>query len=133
MLIDWDKATYPYQDDDVPMLDAVIQRAKTSAVDAVYIDGDLVYADGRFTRIDRDQMLAEIAETLSKPAHAGRACPPRTGPRRVPARQGVLRRLHPGRGGEAVLHPVLGVLIPEEPESTGRRVTGFTALPASGR
>jgi cytosine/adenosine deaminase-related metal-dependent hydrolase len=67
VLIDWNKATYPYQDDDVPMLDAVIQRAKTSAVDAVYIDGDLVYADGRFTRIDRDQILAEIAETLSKP------------------------------------------------------------------
>ena len=67
VLIDWNKATYPYQDDDVPMLDAVIQRAKTSAVDAVYIDGDLVYADGRFTRIDRDEILAEIAETLSKP------------------------------------------------------------------
>jgi hypothetical protein len=51
----------------MPMLDALIQRAKTSAVDAVFIDGEKVYADGRFTRIDRDAVLAEIADILSKP------------------------------------------------------------------
>lgn len=67
VLINWKTATYPFQDPDIPMLDAVIQRAKTSAVDAVYIDGELVYAEGRFTRIDRDQVLTEIAETLSRP------------------------------------------------------------------
>ncbi|WP_158046734.1 amidohydrolase family protein [Skermanella pratensis] len=67
VLINWKTATYPFQDPDIPMLDAVIQRAKTSAVDAVYIDGELVYAEGRFTRIDRDQVLAEIAEILSRP------------------------------------------------------------------
>ncbi|EWY37583.1 amidohydrolase [Skermanella stibiiresistens SB22] len=67
VLINWKTATYPFQDPDIPMLDAVMQRAKTNAVDAVYIDGEAVYADGRFTRIDRDQVLAEIAETLSKP------------------------------------------------------------------
>jgi hypothetical protein len=67
VLIDWTKATYPYQDADIPMLDALIQRAKTQHVDAVYIGGDLVYADGRFTRIDRDAVLAEIAGILNRP------------------------------------------------------------------
>ncbi len=67
VLIDWQKATYPYQDPDIPMLDALVQRAKSQAVDAVYIDGELVYADGRFTRVDREAVLAEIAGLLGKP------------------------------------------------------------------
>ncbi|WP_018260230.1 amidohydrolase family protein [Methylobacterium sp. WSM2598] len=66
-LINWRRATYPFQDPDIPMLDALVQRAKTDSVDAVYIDGDLVYAEGRFTRIDRDAVLAEIAAILARP------------------------------------------------------------------
>ena len=66
-LIDWKRATYPYQDPDIPMLDALVQRARTDHVDAVYIDGELVYADGRFTKVDRDAVLAEIATILEKP------------------------------------------------------------------
>jgi 5-methylthioadenosine/S-adenosylhomocysteine deaminase len=67
VLIDWDAATYPFQDPDIPMLDAVVQRAKSQHVSAVYIGGDIVYADGRFTNINRDDVLAEIAAQLGKP------------------------------------------------------------------
>jgi 5-methylthioadenosine/S-adenosylhomocysteine deaminase len=67
VLMNWKTATWPYQDDDVPMLDALMMRAKTSAVDAVMIGGEVVYRDGRFTRIDRDAVLEEIAQTLSAP------------------------------------------------------------------
>lgn len=67
VLMNWTTATYPYQDADVPMLDALMQRAKTDAVDAVFIAGDLVYADGRFTKIDRDAVLREISDVLAKP------------------------------------------------------------------
>jgi 5-methylthioadenosine/S-adenosylhomocysteine deaminase len=67
VLIDWNAATYPFQDRDVPMLDAVVQRAKSQHVSAVYVDAQLVYADGRFTKVDRDAVLKEIAETLAKP------------------------------------------------------------------
>ena len=49
------------------MLDAVVQRAKAQHVDAVYIGGDVVYADGRFTKVDRDAVLAEIAGILNRP------------------------------------------------------------------
>ncbi|HEY9211251.1 MAG TPA: amidohydrolase family protein [Ancylobacter sp.] len=66
-LINWTKATYPFQDPDIPMLDALVQRAKTGAVDAVFINGEIVYEDGRFTKIDRDAVLSEIAEILGKP------------------------------------------------------------------
>jgi cytosine/adenosine deaminase-related metal-dependent hydrolase len=65
--IDYAKATFPYQDEDIPPLDALMQRAKTSAVDCVYVDGEAVYANGRFTRVDRDAVLGEIAELLSRP------------------------------------------------------------------
>lgn len=67
VLINWTKSTYPYQDPDIPMLDALVQRAKTGAVDAVFINGEVVYEDGRFTRVDRDAVLAEIADALGKP------------------------------------------------------------------
>jgi len=67
VLINWKTATYPFQDPDIPMLDAIVQRAKTKSVDAVYIDGQLVYADGKFTQVDRDAILAEIAGILSTP------------------------------------------------------------------
>jgi hypothetical protein len=36
-------------------------------VDATVIAGVTVYKDGKFTQIDRDQILREIAETLSRP------------------------------------------------------------------
>jgi 5-methylthioadenosine/S-adenosylhomocysteine deaminase len=67
VLIDWDKATYPYQDPDIPMLDALVQRAKSQHVDCVYIDGEVVYRDGKFTKVDRDAVLKEIADILAKP------------------------------------------------------------------
>jgi cytosine/adenosine deaminase-related metal-dependent hydrolase len=67
VLMNWKTATYPYQDDHIPMLDALMQRAKTNAVDAVMIAGDVVYQNGRFTHVDRDAVLKEIEEVLAKP------------------------------------------------------------------
>jgi cytosine/adenosine deaminase-related metal-dependent hydrolase len=67
VLIDYDKATYPYQDSDIPPLDAVMQRAKTQHVDTVYVDGQAVYSQGSFAKMDRDAVLKEIAELLAKP------------------------------------------------------------------
>jgi 5-methylthioadenosine/S-adenosylhomocysteine deaminase len=67
VLIDWNAATYPFQDPDIPMLDAVIQRAKSQHVAAVYVDAELIYADGLFTKVDRAAVLNEIAAMLAKP------------------------------------------------------------------
>jgi 5-methylthioadenosine/S-adenosylhomocysteine deaminase len=67
VLIDYDKATYPYQDEDIPPLDVVIQRAKTNAVSAVYINGELICENGTFTRLDRDEILEEMRAKLTQP------------------------------------------------------------------
>ena len=48
VLLDWDKLAYPYLDPETPVLDAVIQRAKSDGVDLVMVAGEVVYEGGRF-------------------------------------------------------------------------------------
>lgn len=70
VVIDHRKALWPYQDDQIPVLDSIMQRAKTQAVNKTVVGGEVIYENGRFTRVDRDQILNEIAEQLSKPRTA---------------------------------------------------------------
>jgi cytosine/adenosine deaminase-related metal-dependent hydrolase len=66
VLIDWNKLAYPYLDEETPLLDAVIQRAKGDAVKLVMCDGEVIYRDGRFTRVDRDGALKALHDALQK-------------------------------------------------------------------
>lgn len=65
-LIDWDSVAYPFLDEETPTLDAVIQRAKSSAVKAVMCDGEVIYQDGTYTRVDRDGALKALHDDLSR-------------------------------------------------------------------
>jgi 5-methylthioadenosine/S-adenosylhomocysteine deaminase len=64
VLIDWDKLAYPYLDPETPVLDAVLQRAKSDGIDLVMVAGEVVYEGGRFTRVDRDAALRELHASL---------------------------------------------------------------------
>jgi 5-methylthioadenosine/S-adenosylhomocysteine deaminase len=66
VLIDWSQVAYPYLDEETPLLDAVIQRAKSEAVKMVMCDGEVIYRNGQFTRIDRDSALKALHDDLSK-------------------------------------------------------------------
>ncbi len=66
VLIDWDQVSRPYLDVETPILDAVIQRAKVEGVRTVIVGGDVIYDDRRFTRVDRNAALAELATLLKK-------------------------------------------------------------------
>jgi cytosine/adenosine deaminase-related metal-dependent hydrolase len=66
VLIDWQHVSWPYLDSETPLLDAVLQRAKTSGVKSVICDGEVIYADGRFTKVDRDGALRALHDDLSK-------------------------------------------------------------------
>ncbi|MDB5848889.1 MAG: atzA 1, partial [Rhodoferax sp.] len=68
--IDLHAATWPFQDDLVSPLDALLQRAKKEHVDTVYIGGTAVYAGGRFKHLDRNAVLTEIAGQLARPRSA---------------------------------------------------------------
>jgi 5-methylthioadenosine/S-adenosylhomocysteine deaminase len=64
-LIDWHEVSYPYLDPETPLLDAVIQRAKTEAVKLVMCNGEVIYQNGAFTRVDRDAALRELHAQLA--------------------------------------------------------------------
>ena len=66
VLIDWRQVSYPYLDVETPLLDAVLQRAKTTGVRSVICDGEVIYTDGRFTKVDRDGALRALHEDLQK-------------------------------------------------------------------
>ena len=65
-LIDWRQIAYPYLDPETPLLDAVVQRAKTEGVRMVMCDGEVIYQDGKFTKVDRDGALKALHDDLSR-------------------------------------------------------------------
>jgi len=67
VLLDWTQISHPYLDPEVPVLDAVIHRAKMQAVKTVIVGGEIVYQDGRFTRVDRDAALRQLSDMLKRP------------------------------------------------------------------
>lgn len=67
VLIDWGQIARPYLDADIPVLEAVVHRAKTEGVKAVMVAGEVIYENGRFTRIDKDAVLAEIEAKFNQP------------------------------------------------------------------
>ena len=66
VLIDWDKLAYPYLDPDYPVLDAVIQRAKTDGVDMVMCAGEVIYEGGTFAKMDHKAALEELRRDLTR-------------------------------------------------------------------
>jgi cytosine/adenosine deaminase-related metal-dependent hydrolase len=67
VLLDWKQISYPYLDSETSVLDAVIQRAKTEGVKTVIVAGEIVYQDGKFTRLDRDAALRQLSDILKRP------------------------------------------------------------------
>jgi cytosine/adenosine deaminase-related metal-dependent hydrolase len=67
VLLRWPAIAAPYLDPDVPVVDAVVHRAKTAAVDTVLVAGEVVLREGRPTRVNRDEALAALASALRVP------------------------------------------------------------------
>jgi cytosine/adenosine deaminase-related metal-dependent hydrolase len=66
VLLDWRQISYPFLDEEMPLLDAVMQRAKTEGVRTVICDGEVIYADGKFPRVDRDAALRALHDDLTR-------------------------------------------------------------------
>jgi cytosine/adenosine deaminase-related metal-dependent hydrolase len=64
VLIDWRQLSYPYLDQETPVLDAVLQRARRART--VICDGEVIYNDGRITKVDRDTALRTLHEDLRR-------------------------------------------------------------------
>jgi 5-methylthioadenosine/S-adenosylhomocysteine deaminase len=67
VLLSWPQIAHPYLDPDTAVVDAVVHRAKAAGVRLVMVAGEVVLRDGRFTRIDKEAVLAELAASLRAP------------------------------------------------------------------
>jgi len=70
VLLSWPQIAHPHLDPDTAVVDAVVHRAKTSGVALVMVAGEVVLRDGRFTRIDKEATLRELAAALAVPPTA---------------------------------------------------------------
>lgn len=60
VLIDWEQVTGPFLDDLTAPLDALVLRTKPEAVAMTMCDGEVVYRNGVFTRVDQAAALEEL-------------------------------------------------------------------------
>ena len=70
VLLDLNQLRFPYLDADVPVVDALVQRARSGDVDGVMVAGELILSDGKFTRVDEHAALHELAASLRTPPSA---------------------------------------------------------------
>ena len=66
VLLDWEQISYPYLDFETPLVDAIVQRAKSGGVRTVLCAGEVIYDNGRFTRVDKDGALRSLHADLSR-------------------------------------------------------------------
>lgn len=67
VLMDWNHLAYPYLDDTIPVLEAVLHRSRPHGIRAVMCNGEVILQDGKFTRVDKEALLEELAASLRTP------------------------------------------------------------------
>ena len=84
VLTDLSHIEEPYMHPDVNPIDAFMHRGKARYVDAVMIDGEVVLRDGKSTKVNRSDLIAQVKESLSSPL-----------PERVLETERMVRELEP--------------------------------------
>ena len=67
VLMDLTAIEEPYLDSRIDIVDALLYRGKARQVDTVMINGEVVLRDGRFTKVDKQEVLRELKEQFSRP------------------------------------------------------------------
>jgi len=67
VMMNWQHIAYPYLDRAIPILDAVLHRSRTSGVETVIVAGEVIYKEGKFTKVDKAEALEELANSLKVP------------------------------------------------------------------
>ncbi len=70
VLFNWSQVAHPYLSGDVPVVDAIVQRARGAGIHCVMVGGEVILRDGRFTRVDQAAALAELAAQMRRPPGA---------------------------------------------------------------
>ena len=72
-IMSWQQIAHPYLEAGVPIVDAVVHRARSAGVETVLVAGEPILRDGRFTRVNKAEALNELAASLAKPRSAAEA------------------------------------------------------------
>jgi cytosine/adenosine deaminase-related metal-dependent hydrolase len=67
VIVNWKDTVYPYLDEQTPIVEAVVQRLRKERVETVLVAGEPILRDGKFTRLDKEAVLAELAASLRVP------------------------------------------------------------------
>lgn len=67
VIMPWRHVAHPFLDAETPVLDALVQRAKSGAVDTVLVAGEPILRGGQFTRVDKAAALEELAARMREP------------------------------------------------------------------
>ena len=66
VLLDIAHILEPYLDPDISFIDALMFRAKAAYVDTVIIDGEVVLRGGKFTKINKEEIVNELKDRLAR-------------------------------------------------------------------
>ena len=66
VLLDWDHIAGPYIDAETSLADAVTQRGKRGGVRTVLCDGEVIYDEGRITKVDQGAALVALHDELQR-------------------------------------------------------------------
>tara|TARA_B100001013_G_C24572655_1_gene427218 strand:- start:411 stop:929 length:519 start_codon:yes stop_codon:yes gene_type:complete len=66
-LVKLNRLDEPYLNPDVPIIDALVHRARGVDVDITIVDGEVVMMEGQPTRVDKRTLFREIKESLDRP------------------------------------------------------------------
>jgi hypothetical protein len=67
VLMDWNRISFPYADDDLDPLEILVSRARAKDVQTVIVDGRIVYQDGVYPGLDHEAIFTEIETRLRSP------------------------------------------------------------------
>jgi cytosine/adenosine deaminase-related metal-dependent hydrolase len=65
LVLDWESVAGAYLDPAAERLDTVVRRARPAALRQVYVNGELVFAEGRTTKVDDSAMRTELRQFLA--------------------------------------------------------------------
>ena len=66
ILVNLKSISEPYLDPELDIMNVLLSRGKASDIDTVMIDGEIVLRNRKHTRINRDKIVAQLRESLSR-------------------------------------------------------------------
>ena len=67
VLIGLENITEPYLHPDTDMVDALVYRGRASDVDTVMVNGEVLLRGGKFTKLDKAEIVGRFKESLAWP------------------------------------------------------------------